>query len=464
LFKHGYKGVEMKMFIILLIVFSLVFLSACQSAPEPVSPDPQPTKEPFVEPIASTKDNKTNQQSVNFIKSELPRETNPNVDELEIKTLAEDNTAFALAFYNQILSKDGNIIFSPFSISLALSMAMAGAETTTEQTMANALQFSLTSNKIHPSFNALLLAIEESQEQTPTDIEGSHFQLNMANSIWGEEDFEFKAAFLETLARQYGAGLFTVDFKENPEGARLAINDWVAEETEQKIRDIIPIGVINPFTRLVLANAIYFNGSWLYPFNENNTSDAPFYSLDGTESTVKMMHLYGKNLNYGKGENYQVVNLPYLSSDFSMTIILPNLGSFEEFEAQLGLNKMANILSNMSYTRADLQMPKFDFETDINANNVLIALGMGEAFDPEFADFSGITDKEDLFITDVLHKATITVDETGTEAAAATAVLISITSAMPEEAISIIIDRPFLFMIRHETTDTILFLGRVLQP
>ena len=435
----------MKEMILSLIFLSLVLLAACQPGEEII-------------------DNGYGEKTVGFVKSDLAREMNPVVDEAQLQSLAQDNTAFALNFYDQIRDTDGNIIFSPFSLSLALSMTLAGAETSTEQAMLDALQMNLPENEIHAAFNALLLAIEASQELGQDEMEGDQFQLNIANSIWGQSDYSFKEDFLDILAQHYSAGIYSVDFRQNPEGARNAINDWVAEETEDKIEDLIPAGAIDPLTRLVLANAIYFNGSWMHPFNQNATAQAPFYTLDGSEISVDMMKLYGERFLYHQGQNYQTLNLPYLSSDFVMTLLVPDAGAYDDFEASLTLDGLSEILSGMSFERVDLEMPKFDFETSVDANDSLIALGMGDAFDPERADFSGITDEEELMITDVLHKATITVDEEGTEAAAATAVIIGVTSAMPDEPISLVIDRPFMFMIRHLRTNTILFMGRVVQP
>jgi serpin B len=310
----------------------------------------------------------------------------------------------------------------------------------------------------------LLLAIEASQELGQDEMEGDQFQLNIANSIWGQSDYSFKEEFLDILAQHYSSGIYSVDFRQNPEGARNAINGWVAEETEDKIEDLIPAGAIDPLTRLVLANAIYFNGSWLHPFSQNATAQAPFYTLDGSEISVDMMKLYGERFLYHQGQNYQALNLPYLSSDFVMTLMVPDAGAYDDFEASLTLEGLSEMLAGMSFERVDLEMPKFDFESSVDANDPLIALGMGDAFDPDRADFSGITDEEELMITDVLHKATITVDEEGTEAAAATAVIIGVTSAMPDEPISLVIGRPFMFMIRHLRTNTIMFMGRVVQP
>ncbi|HOR18406.1 MAG TPA: serpin family protein [Brevefilum sp.] len=451
---------------IILVLIGILFVSACQPLQDDISPEIGSTTGPVTDsyPVAEPTDQKGDLQMLNFIKSEMGRETNPNVDEDLIKALANNNTAFALVFYDQIRNEEGNIIFSPFSISLALSMTLAGAEAATEEGMLDALQIDLPEEDVHPAFNALMLAIEESQNQSVSEMAGSHFQLNLANSIWGQADFDFNTAFLDTLAKNYGAGLFAVDFKQNPNMARLAINDWVAEETGHKIEDLIPEGAINAFTRLVLANAIYFKGSWMYPFNENLTIESPFYTLDGSEITAKRMRLLGKDLMYKRGENYQAVSLPYLSSDFVMTLLVPDAGAFHEVEGQLDQAMLENILSSLLYEKVDLEMPKFDFDTNINANDPLIALGMGDAFNPDGADFSGITGDESLMITDVLHKATVTVDEEGTEAAAATAVIVGVKSAMPEEPISLIIDRPFMFMIRHQPTNTILFMGRVTKP
>jgi serpin B len=446
--KHQVKnkiGGKMKKLILGLMFISLVFLAACQ-------------------PGEAIIDNSNGEKTVSFVKSDLARESNPLVDETQLQTLAQDNTAFALAFFNQIRDSDANIIFSPFSLSLALSMTLAGAEASTEQAMLDALQMNLPENEVHAAFNALLIAIEASQELGQDEMEGDQFQLNIANSIWGQSGYSFKADFLDILAQHYGAGMYSVDYRQNPEGARNAINNWVAEETEDKIKDLIPAGAIDPLTRLVLANAIYFNGSWLHPFNQNATAQAPFYAVDGSEISVDMMKLYGERFLYGQGQNYQVLNLPYLSSDFVMTLMVPDTSAYEEFEASLTLESLSEILSGMSFERVDLEMPKFDFESSVDANDPLIVLGMGDAFDPDRADFSGITDEEALMITDVLHKATITVDEEGTEAAAATAVIVGVTSAMPDEPISLVIDRPFMFMIRHLRTNTILFMGRVVQP
>lgn len=451
----------MKKLIFSLVLFALLIASACNPIEEIDGIDQ--TDEP-IEPTKDIEETMIPAEESTFVRSQLSRETAPQVDPNKISTIAENTTRFALSFYDQISNGEDNIIFSPFSISLALSMALAGAENNTEKEMLEALRFTLPEADIHPAFNALLHSVENSQNQEQEGYEGDPFQLNIANSIWGQSGYGFKENFLDTLALHYGAGLYNVNFIQNPEGAREAINEWIEEETQEKIKDLIPQGAINPLTRLVLANAIYFKGSWYYPFDEALTTKAPFTTLDGSDVEVDMMKLNNKNLLYGRGENYQAVNLPYMSSDFSMTVLIPNEGSFADFEDGLSPDILSAILEGMSSATVNLQMPKFDYETTIDAKQVLGMLGMTEAFNEETANFSGITEEEKLFISEVLHKATITVNEEGTEAAAATVVIFRATSARPEEPINLVIDRPFIYLIRHQPSGSILFMGRVTQP
>lgn len=435
----------MKKILPILIAISLLLISGCSLDEDTMNEKPA----------------ESHQQ---FVTSPLEREIAPKIDIAAVELLTSDNTAFALAFYDQINQGDKNIIFSPISLSVALSMTLAGAEGSTEQGMLQALQFSIPEEQVHPAFNALMLMIEDSQNAIEEDTEDGYFQLNIANSIWGQTGFDFKESFLDTLAVNYGSGLYNVDFIDDPDGSGEAINQWIEDETEEKIQDLIPPGTIKQTTRLVLANAIYFNGSWRYPFNKAATSEAPFYLMDGSEIIVDMMQLSGNHLQYNQGNNYQIIQLPYLSTDFVMTVIVPDQNTFVDFEKDLSPEQLSLMLASLEPKLVNLQMPKFDFETMTNANDTLKALGMGEAFSAETADFSGMTEAEELFITDVLHKATITVDEAGTEAAAATVVIVGIKSAPIDDPITLVIDRPFLFMIQHQPTCSILFMGRVLQP
>ncbi len=380
----------MKNYLLVVILMSLLRSAGCTA----ISPTETPNEE--TETVVPSEPG--------MQMSSMGRVTAPEVTDAQMQALAGDNTAFALDFYNQIRSEDGNIIYSPFSISVALAMTMAGAEGATETAMLDALKMSLPADMVYPAYDALLLAIESSEEGASEDMAGSPFILNIANSIWGQSGFAFKEPFLNTLSQYFGAGIYTVDYVQDPEAARQAINGWVEDETMDKIKDLIPEGAIDQMTRLVLANAIYFKGSWYYPFNEGATAPAEFNLLDGSQTEVDMMTLTGEHLMYAKGNGYQVVQLPYMSSDFVMTIIVPDEGNFEAIEAGLTADSFAEMTQGLEYKLVDLQMPKYDFETSLNVNDVLIALGMGEAFDPGLADFSGMTDEDRLFISDVLHK------------------------------------------------------------
>ena len=294
----------------------------------------------------------------------------------------------------------------------------------------------------------------------------------MANSVWGQEGYDFLPEFLDSLAVNYGDEVRPADFRRNPEGARIRINDWVADETEQRITNLIPPDAISDLTRLVLANAIYFNAAWSHPFEERATTDRPFHLLDGTQREVPMMRQQ-ENLRYADGDGYQAVELHYEGGEVSMTILVPDSGRFEEFEDGLSGRSIQGIVDRLDYELVRLTMPKFETESTLNLSDTLIAIGMPDAFDEESANFSGMDGqlckrKGDicLLISDVLHKALVAVDEAGTEAAAATAVIVGITRgvSIEPEPIELVVDRPFLFIIRHQGTDAVLFVGRVLSP
>ncbi len=414
------------------------------------------------------------QQEENYLVSSLEREIAPQIDPDLVRALARGNVDFSMAFYARLKDCPENMIFSPLSLSLALSMTMAGAEGATEDAILSGLQIPIPEAQVHQAFNALLLAVNESQGTLFEETEASPFKLHIANSIWGQAGLDFKIDFLNTLGLHYGAGIHTIDFSADPDGARQLINDWIARETEQEIINMIPPSAIDALTRLVLANAIYFNGSWKTPFDEQATDEGFFHLVDGSEISVERMHLSGENLAYGYDEDYQIVRLPYASPDFSMVILFPDVGAFQAVESRLALPHaddpppalwLDEIMLQMEVRPLTLTMPKFDFETELNAGQVLIDLGIGEAFQPGRADFSGITENADLFISQVLHKATIAVDEAGTEAAAATVVIMREMAAEPSETpLTLEINRPFIFFIQHEPTGVILFIGRVLRP
>ena len=392
----------------------------------------------------------------------------PAVADAELKTLAQGNSAFAFSLYRTLASERGNLFYSPYSISLALAMTYGGARGETESQMAETLHFLLAQEKLHPAFNALDRELA-ARGKGPDGKEGAGFTLNLANAVWGQEDYAFLDEYLDLLAESYGAGVRPVDFRGSPEESRITINDWVAERTEGKIEDLIPPDIISVLTRMVLTNAIYFNAGWEFPFEEGNTTPAPFHLLDGSSVEAPTMRTQ-EGFDYAKGEGYQAVDLPYVGYALSMTVLLPDMGRFEEFEDRLDAALVERIIGELEPRYVDLQMPKFAFESQFLLAETLEGMGMAAPFDPAAAEFTGMDgksclagDEGCLYIREVVHKAFVSVDEKGTEAAAATAVAMQTESA-PPEPVAVTIDRPFIFLIRDRATDTILFVGRVEKP
>lgn len=405
--------------------------------------------------------------------SQKPRDVSTAVTDEELATLVSGNSGFAFDLYRALVgsagsSGDENLFFSPYSISLALAMAYAGASGETESQMAATLRFDLPQDKLHPAFNALDLELT-SQSQSKDD---DGFRLNVANSVWGQESHGFLPTFLDTLAENYGDQVRTVDFRRNAEDARLRINDWALEETEGRIKNLIPRDAVDRYTRLVLANAIYFKAAWSVPFKKGATAPRTFFHLDGSESEVPMMRQEAK-LGYARLDGYQAVQLPYEDGRMSMTILLPDSGRFGEFENSLNGDTVEGFLERLETTLVRLTMPKFEIESGFSLPDTLETMGMPNAFNERAADFSGMDglscqagDDECLLISDVLHKAFVSVDESGTEAVAATAVIVSQTKAVivQPEPIEVTVDRPFVFFIRDQTTGATLFVGRILDP
>ena len=397
--------------------------------------------------------------SASIAKSDLRRVTEPDVPPDDIRSLVDNNNTFAFDLYRSLQAQDGNLIYSPYSISLALAMTYAGVRGETEAQMAQVLHF-LSQDHLHPAFNALDLQLAErgkapSEEETP-------LQLDIANAVWAEQAYPFLQSFLDTIALNYGAGIQLADFINQYEDVRREINAWVSDQTEGKIKDLIPQGALDSDTRMALVNAIFFKGDWLNTFDAESTQDAPFHLLDGSEITVSMMN-QDAFIPYVQGDGWQAIELAYEGETAAMDIIVPDEGRFEEVQSGLDYETVSSILGSLQPTSVTLGLPKFTFESEFALSDQLRALGMTDAFDPDRADFSGMSDRRDLYITEALHKAFVAVDEKGTEAAAATAVIVGVTSA-PAFDVTLIIDRPFIFLIRDLPTGQILFVGRVLNP
>lgn len=392
--------------------------------------------------------------------SNKPRDLSPAAAPDDISALTDGNAAFAFDLYRVLSAKEGNLFFSPYSLSVALAMTYAGAAGATAAQMSDTLHFTLPQDRLHAAFNAYSLDLEG---RAAEESEGTPFELSVANSLWGQDGFPFESDFLDGLAENYGAGMRLVDFAANPEAARQEINRWVTDETRDKIKDLLPEGAIDTFTRLVLANAIYFKAAWLHVFEADATTTEPFHRVDGSSIDVAMMH-QEESFGYGAGEGYQAVELPYETGNMSMIVILPDEGQFSAVEQRLSIESVGGIVEGMTYRPVVLGLPKFTYESAFSLGDVLQEMGMSDAFDPDRADFSGMDGSRDLFIGSVLHKAFVAVDEEGTEAAAATAVIMQVTSAPIDEPIRLTVDRPFIYLIRDMSNGAILFLGRVLDP
>ena len=427
------------------IILSIALLR-CGKLPEVSPTAPPPTETPSA-------------SATEEVRSEKTRVTIPLATDSELTDLVRGNNDFAFSLYQKLRAEEsGNLFYSPYSISLALAMTYAGTRGETERQMSNALHFILSQDKLHPAFNALDLQLA-SRGEGSSGQDGKGFRLNIANAIWGQQGYDFLQGFLDKLAENYGAGMKIANFTEAPENSRVAINDWVAQQTEEKIKDLIPSGAIDNLTRLVLTNAIYFNAAWLHPFDVRATAEGDFHLLTGSSVRVPMMRQTGL-FGYARGTGYQAVELLYDGSEISMVILLPDKGNFDPFENSLNAELISQTSKDLSRNRIELIMPSFEFEAQFKLGETLKKMGMSDAFNPQLADFSGMDGTKDLSISDAFHKAFVLVNENGTEAAAATGVVIGVTSVPPR----VTVDRPFIFLIRDIATNTTLFVGRVMDP
>jgi len=439
-------------------------LSACQAAV--VDPEPEKDIYPVEDNTVQEGTQKDSEQTYPVAETEvtdgafgnLAYISDPKVSAEELQKLAQASNQFALDLYQQLVDKEGNLIYSPFSIYQALLMTYAGAEGETAQQMMDALGIT-DGNEIHNVMNALNLTLQSEPAYGANDIQPLIF--NIANALWAQKDFHFEQAFLDKLSANYAAGLRLVDFK-NPDEARQLINHWVEMQTNEKIKELVPAGLLNEMTKLVLTNAVYFKGAWANRFDPARNTQEEFTSLDGSKSQVEMMNNSFTSSGFVE-KDYTVVSLPYEGGTFAMMALLPE--DFVAFQKTLNAEKLNEIFGKLSENSAMVQltMPKFSFESSFDLGKTLPAMGMSDAFDASVADFSGMTGAKDLFISDVVHQAFIDVNEDGTEAAAATMVGMSLTS-MPGETITLRLDRPFIYLIYNTQTNAVLFMGHVVTP
>jgi serpin B len=392
-----------------------------------------------------------------LIASELQRTTNPGATAEELRSVAAGNTDFSAALYRELVRTEENLFFSPFSITQSFSMVYVGARGNTEAQMQQALHFGLPQERLHPAMNALDLALHSHAANAPAG-QGDPPELRVVNATWGQKGYTFEPAFLDVLGLQYGAGMHAVDFASNPNGVRAQINDWVAGQTNDRIKDLLPEGSVKGDSRLVLTNALYFKGAWTVPFEPGLTRTEPFSLLEGGTQQVQMMHRSGV-VPHMRGDGFDALTLNYVGQAFRMLVIVPDSGRFKEVEARLSAQFLDGIRPALVNEHLDLGLPKFQAETDFSLAAPLQTLGMVDAFSTA-ADFSGITQQESLMLTSAWHKAFVAVDEKGTEAAAATGVIAGPVSIPPP----LTVDRPFLFLIEDVETKTVLFLGRIVKP
>jgi len=402
-----------------------------------------------------------------------------NVTELALNevesTIVEGNNKFAIDLYDKLKTGEGNLFFSPYSISTALAMTYAGAQGQTESQMTRVLHFPTLSSEtttstsvkslrgsgrktqFHSAFGAIVKDLN-------TRGRKGGYELTVANALWGQKDYGFLKEFLELIKTNYDGQLNEVDFVEATETARKTINAWVEKKTNNKIKELIKPGVLDAMTRLVLTNAIYFKGNWAAQFKKDQTRNAPFTLLNRDKVEVPMMN-QTEQFPYMETENFQVLELPYVDNELSMIIFLPKkTGGLKEFEQGLTLNNLSQWLSKLKKREVIVSIPKFKMTSQFSLASLLKSMGMTDAFDSKAADFSGMTGRKDLCISAVIHKAYVDVNEEGTEAAAATAVTMKLTSVGPSRTPVFRADHPFLFLIRDNHSESILFIGRAMNP
>jgi serpin B len=425
-----------------LIILSIFFAGCAGKLPEqPVSPTVEKT------PIEQT--------PTPFIETEAG----------STKAVADANNRFAFDLYSR-LAKDKeytscNIFFSPFSLSSALAITYEGSRGKTADEIRSVFYFPANDSTRREGFAGLNAGINSGHPG---------YSLRTANALWAEKTYPFLPDYISTAERSYDAKTTNLDFRGHPEDSRITINTWVEDKTEDRIRDLIPDGVIDPMTRLVITNAIYFKGDWVTQFDKNKTSDADFMTIPGKTVRVPMMQQTGDEADYLYAENrdLQMLSMPYMHTtgkELSMIVLLPKADNLTTTEASLSVNTLSALEQSAISRRVMVYFPKFNLKTKYSLPDTLGAMGMPTAFTGN-ADFSGMDGTKNLLISDVIHQAFVDVNEEGTEAAAATAVVMKLAAlpANPEPVPVFRADHPFIIIIQDDETGSILFMGRVVNP
>lgn len=447
-----------------LAVVAVILAVGCTPASSPGTsmPTDQPTGMPSPSQAPATASPTAAVGQITESRSQIARNPSTVATPAQLTQMVAGDRALAFDLYRYFVgTEDGNLFISPYSISTAMSMVLAGTRGDTADELAAALGVRQLGSDWHLARNALELELAALAVYDPPSDGGVAVPLTLepTNAIFGQAGYPFKQDFLDILAANYGAGMNAVDFSTQTEAARQAINAWVAERTRDRIEELLPENSIDSLTRAVLVNAIYFKANWVHQFNPDLTETAPFHLLDGSAVDVPMMH--GGGRMYGIGDGWQAAQLYYYGGP-SMLVIVPDEGRFAEIEGQLDADFLAQIENELGTYQLDLRLPRWETDSQLDVIPALRSLGVDLLFDPNAADLSGIADVDQLYVSDVIHQANITVDEQGTEAAAATAVGVGIVSAPPPASLTV--DRPFFYFIRGGQAGEILFMGRLLQP
>lgn len=380
-----------------------------------------------------------------------PAPANPDQSQL-----VSGNNAFALDLYSHLRAQPGNLFFSPSSISTAFAMAYAGARGQTAAEMQRVFHFTLLPAQLHPAMGALLASLNAPH---------TGFELHAADALWAQQDASFLPSYLALVQSSYGAALHQVDFKTAPSAVATTINQWAAQQTNGKIQNLVPPGAVTPATRLILTNAIYFKSAWHDPFRTQDTKPGPFHLSPSQSVQVPLMH-HSASYQYYEDGSFQMLDMPYKGSQLSMLILLPrNIDGLPALEKSLTASALAAWIGKLRPAeKVIVTLPRFTMTQQFELAGTLSAMGMPQAFS-NAADFSAMDGKRDFLISAAIHKAFIDVNEQGTEAAAATAVMM-LGMAMRQEPPPMIFtaDHPFVFLIRENSSGNILFLGRVSDP
>jgi len=384
-----------------------------------------------------------------------PPASNMPANTADQNEVAKGSNAFAVDLYGQLSKRPGNLFFSPESISTAFAMAYAGARGQTAAEMQKVFHFALPAERMHPAMGALLNSMNSTHQG---------YELHVADALWAQQNQSLLPAYLNLVQADYGAGLRQVDFTLNPDAVRATINQWVAQQTDDKIQNLLGPGTITPATLLVLTNAIYFKGAWLDPFDASDTKEDDFH-LSAMRTVKSPMMRHTERYRYYDGGAFQEVEIPYQGGDLSMVVLLPKkIDGLPALEKSFTAETLSKWLDKLAPThKVYLVLPRFKITGDFDLGGTLSAMGMPQAFSNS-ADFSGMTGKPLFKISRAVHQAYVDVNETGTEAAAATAITMVGETAMREEIVDFNADHPFLFLIRDTKSGSILFLGRVADP